>query len=84
MSRVSRRPRASEVPLSYKEPIGKRGVGILVDECRRHIDEQNRQASNSPRRGNIDVSADISANGGYASVSARNAVIPNARSSPFL
>ena len=41
MSKVSRRPRMSEVPLSYQETIGKRGVGVLVDECRRHIEEQN-------------------------------------------
>ena len=34
-------PRMAEIPLSYKETIGKRGVGVLVDECRRHIDEKN-------------------------------------------
>jgi len=32
---TSRRVRMSEVPLSYEETIGKRGVGVLVDECRR-------------------------------------------------
>ena len=40
-SRASRMPRMAEIPLSYKETIGKRGVGVLVDECRRHIDEKN-------------------------------------------
>ena len=76
MSKVARRPRMADVPLSYQESIGKRGVGILVDECRRHIDEQNRQRSQSPYR---DVS-DISANGGeYASVSARNLVVANSQ-----
>ena len=40
-SRASRMPRIAEIPLSYKETIGKRGVGILVDECRRHIEEKN-------------------------------------------
>ena len=34
-------PRMAEIPLSYKETIGKRGVGVLVDECRRQIDEKN-------------------------------------------
>ena len=41
VSSVSRRIRMSEVPLSYQETIGKRGIGVLVDECRAHIDEQN-------------------------------------------
>lgn len=34
VSSVSRRIRMSEVPLSYQETIGKRGIGVLVDECR--------------------------------------------------
>lgn len=34
-SKMSRRVRNSQIPLSYQETIGKRGVGILVDECRR-------------------------------------------------
>lgn len=34
----------SEVPLSYQETIGKRGVGALVDECRKTIEERVNQA----------------------------------------
>ena len=34
----------SEVPLSYQETIGKRGVGVLVDECRKTIEERVNQA----------------------------------------
>jgi len=30
-STMSRRVRMSDVPLSYQESIGKRGVGVLVD-----------------------------------------------------
>ena len=33
--------RMKDAPLQYQESVGKRGVGVLVDECRRHIDEQN-------------------------------------------
>ena len=40
-SRASRMPRMAEIPLTYTESIGKRGVGVLVDECRRHIEEKN-------------------------------------------
>ena len=68
-SKMSRRLRNSQIPLSYQESVGKRGVGVLVDECRRHIDESNmHQRSQSPYRQDA---SDISANGGYASVSAR-------------
>ncbi len=41
VSKISRRTKAGEVPLSYQETIGKRGVGVLVDECRRTIAEHN-------------------------------------------
>ena len=44
-SRTSRKPRMSEIPLSYQETVGKRGVGVLVDECRKTIEEQNYQRS---------------------------------------
>ena len=40
----------SEVPLSYQETVGKRGVGVLVDECRRTIEDHNYQRSQSPYR----------------------------------
>ena len=79
-STATHRMRLSKVPLSYQESIGKRGVGVLVDECRRQIDEQNHQRSLSPYR--VQDTSDIS--GGYASVSARNLVVPNSQSSPFL
>lgn len=80
MSAVSRRVRMSEVPLSYQETIGKRGIGVLVDECRKQIDDQNRMRSLSPYR---ETDYDIEANGGYASVSARNLVVNNgARGGP--
>jgi len=78
VSKVSKR--MANVPLSYQESIGKRGVGVLVDECRRQIEEHNQQRrSMSPYRGDV---SDISGNGGYASVSARNVVIPT--TTPFL
>lgn len=79
-SKMSRRTNHTKREYQYQESIGKRGVGVLVDECRRHIEEQNHQRSQSPYR---DVS-DISANGGYASVSARNLVVPTSTSNPFL
>ena len=40
-TRASRMTRIGEDRLTYKESIGKRGVGVLVDECRRHIEEKN-------------------------------------------
>ena len=44
----------SEIPLSYQETVGKRGVGVLVDECRKAIEEQNYQRSQSPFRPDSD------------------------------
>ena len=83
MSKMSRRGRVEQA-LKYQETVGKRGVGILVDECRRHIDEQNQRQSMSPYRARGDQD-DLSANGSaYASISARNVVLPNALSQPFL
>ena len=72
----------SEIPLSYQETVGKRGVGVLVDECRRTIEEHNYQRSQSPYRQdgmNYDGVSNMNEGGDYASVSARNIEIVNAR-----
>ena len=61
-----------DVPLQYQESIGKRGVGILVDECRRHIDEQNNRRSLSPFRDAVEIAASNGLDPG--SISARNFV----------
>ena len=72
----------SEVPLSYQETVGKRGVGVLVDECRKTIEEHNYQRSQSPYRPSEmeydRVSSAMNEGNGYASVSARNIEIVNA------
>ena len=50
MSKTSRMQRLYDVPLSYKETRGKRGVAVPYDECRRQIREQNLKGSISPNR----------------------------------
>ena len=52
VSKMSRRTmRHADIPLTYQETIGKRGVGVLVDECRRTIAEHNEmRRSQSPYR----------------------------------
>ena len=78
-------PRMAEIPLSYKESIGKRGVGVLVDECRRHIEEKNeyqRSCSPQPRNDNLDI---ISTGGGdYVHASARVEAEHMNSNNPFL
>ena len=80
-SKTSRRPRMSEIPLSYQESVGKRGVGVLVDECRRTIEEHNYHRSQSPYKSAMGGDTDYddgTSQQQYTSVSARNIEIVNA------
>ena len=69
-----------DIPLTYQETRGKRGVAVPYDECRRHIKEHNDRRSMSPDRAaspsNYDI-ADYMAMGGTNNLSTRNIPISN-------
>ena len=69
-----------DIPLTYQETRGKRGVAVPYDECRRQIKEHNDRRSMSPDRevspSNYDI-ADYLAMGGANSMITRNAPMSN-------
>lgn len=76
--------RMGDIPLSYQETRGKRGVTVPYDDCRRQIKEQN-ERSHSPE--DREASPDHYMDGylGYQSMSARNpTTLPDSRSTPYL
>lgn len=75
----ARRNKKQDAHLTYQETIGKRGVGVLVDEARRHIEEQTAQRrSQSPYRGGVEVvETGGMLEGGYQTISAHNLQFPS-------
>ena len=69
-----------DIPLTYQETRGKRGVVVPYDQCRRQIKEHNERRSMSPDRdgspSNYDI-ADYLAMGNTGNMSTRNIPISN-------
>ena len=75
-SKMSRMTRLGDIPLSYQETRGKRGVAVPYDECRRQIQEQNEL---SPAR-NRESSSPVDEI--YRSMTGR--ALADSRSTPYL